>query len=89
MNWLLPFIWIIPCVNIALLSLRSADAFWIWNIGKIVAERALGLKMVVLGYDPYVSKEDLLKLGIEPASLDEIYNRMLVYKYYSINDFPR
>src|SRR4030066_1558479 len=33
------------------------------NIGKVVVERALGLKMVVIGYDPYVSKEDAGKLG--------------------------
>src|SRR5512134_2147512 len=30
----------------------------IGNIGKVVAERALGLKMVVVAFDPYVSKED-------------------------------
>jgi len=45
------------------------------NIGKVVAERALGLKMVVLGYDPYVPNEDLLKLGVEPVDLDELYAR--------------
>ncbi len=45
------------------------------NIGKVVAERALGLRMIVLGYDPYVSKEDCQRLGVEPASLDDIYTR--------------
>jgi len=45
------------------------------NIGKVVAERALGLKMVVLGYDPYVPNEDLLKVGVKPVSLDELYAR--------------
>ncbi|MFX1427060.1 MAG: phosphoglycerate dehydrogenase [Promethearchaeota archaeon] len=55
----------------------------IGNIGKTVAERALGLKMVVLGYDPYVPKEDLLKLGIEPVSLDEIYNRSDFITYHT------
>jgi len=55
----------------------------IGNIGKIVAERALGLKMTVLGYDPYVSKEDLLKLGIEPANLDEIYSRSDFITYHT------
>jgi D-3-phosphoglycerate dehydrogenase len=47
----------------------------IGNIGKAVAERALGLKMVVLGYDPYVPNEDILKLGVEPVNIDEIYAR--------------
>ncbi|MFX1346165.1 MAG: phosphoglycerate dehydrogenase [Promethearchaeota archaeon] len=45
------------------------------NIGRVVAERALGLKMVVLGYDPYVPNEELLKLGVEPVNLDGLYAR--------------
>ncbi|MDA8122402.1 MAG: phosphoglycerate dehydrogenase [Deltaproteobacteria bacterium] len=44
-------------------------------IGKVVAERGLGLKMVVLGYDPFVSKEDMGRLGVEYVSLDELYRR--------------
>lgn len=55
----------------------------IGNIGKIVAERALGLKMAVLGYDPYVSKEDILKLGVEPVNLDEIYARSDFITYHT------
>lgn len=43
------------------------------NIGGIVATRALGLKMKVLGYDPYLTPERALDLGITPASLDDIY----------------
>src|SRR3989337_2655229 len=45
------------------------------NIGKVVVERALGLKMVVIGYDPYVSKEDAGKLGVELVPLDDLYGR--------------
>ncbi|MFX1311152.1 MAG: phosphoglycerate dehydrogenase [Promethearchaeota archaeon] len=55
----------------------------IGNIGKIVAERALGLKMIVLGYDPYVSGEQLLKLGIEPTKIDEIYARSDFITYHT------
>lgn len=43
------------------------------NIGAIVADRALGLKMRVLAFDPFVSAETAAKLGVEIASLDEIY----------------
>lgn len=43
------------------------------NIGAIVADRALGLKMRVLAFDPFVSSETAAKLGVEIASLDEIY----------------
>jgi D-3-phosphoglycerate dehydrogenase len=44
-------------------------------IGKVVADRALGLKMVVLGFDPYVSKDDMARLGVEYVTLDELYAR--------------
>ncbi|NJD63558.1 MAG: phosphoglycerate dehydrogenase [Deltaproteobacteria bacterium] len=45
------------------------------NIGKVVAERGLGLKMSVLGYDPYVSKEDMARLGVEFVTLDDLFRR--------------
>jgi len=42
------------------------------NIGRIVAERAVGLKMKVLGYDPFV-KLDVAPLEVKlAASLDEV-----------------
>jgi D-3-phosphoglycerate dehydrogenase len=43
------------------------------NIGSIVAERALGLKMRVIAYDPFVTPEAAAKLRVELVSLDEIY----------------
>ena len=43
------------------------------NIGAIVAERALGLKMRVIAYDPFVSPETAAKLRVELVSLDELY----------------
>ena len=45
------------------------------NIGKIVADRAQGLKMDVVGYDPFLSPDVAEKLGIEPVSLEELYQR--------------
>ncbi|HZW37598.1 MAG: phosphoglycerate dehydrogenase [Deltaproteobacteria bacterium] len=45
------------------------------NIGKVVAERGLGLKMSVLGYDPYVSKDDMARLGVEYVALDDLFRR--------------
>ncbi len=45
------------------------------NIGAIVAERALGLKMQILAYDPFVSPETAAKLRVELSSLDDIYAR--------------
>jgi len=45
------------------------------NIGSIVADRALGLKMKVLAYDPYLSEERARDLGVEKADLDTIFAR--------------
>ncbi|WP_038057798.1 phosphoglycerate dehydrogenase [Thermodesulfobacterium hydrogeniphilum] len=45
------------------------------RIGSIVADRALGLKMKVIGYDPFVTPEAAEKKGIELVSLEELYKR--------------
>lgn len=44
-------------------------------IGRIVAERARGLGMHVLAYDPFVDAPAIAETGAEPASLDEIFSR--------------
>ena len=45
------------------------------NIGAIVANRAQGLKMRVLAYDPFVSTERAEELGVEKVELDELLAR--------------
>src|SRR5579864_7065704 len=45
------------------------------NIGAIVADRALGLKMKVVAYDPYLSPERADDLGVEKVELDELFKR--------------
>ncbi len=45
------------------------------NIGGIVCERALGLKMKVVAYDPYLGEEKAAKMGIEKVELDELLAR--------------
>ena len=42
------------------------------NIGSIVAARALGLKMKVLAYDPFLSEERAAELGVKKVELDEL-----------------
>jgi len=42
------------------------------NIGKLVAERALGLKMKVIAYDPFITEEAASKLGVEVVELDDL-----------------
>jgi len=45
------------------------------NIGAIVADRALGLKMKVVAYDPYLSPERAQTLGVEKVELDQLLAR--------------
>jgi D-3-phosphoglycerate dehydrogenase len=45
------------------------------TIGSTVADRALGLRMKVLAYDPYLSAERAVALGVEKVSLDELLPR--------------
>ena len=45
------------------------------NIGTVVAERAQGLKMRVVGYDPYLSPENAKRLGIEKLDLNDLLRR--------------
>src|SRR3954465_5821961 len=45
------------------------------NIGAIVADRAQGLKMRVVAYDPLLSPERAVELGVERVSLDELLGR--------------
>ena len=45
------------------------------NIGSIVADRALGLKMKVIAFDPYLSPERARDIGVEKVELDELFKR--------------
>jgi len=45
------------------------------NIGSIVADRALGLKMKVIAFDPFLSHERATDLGVEKVELDELFRR--------------
>lgn len=45
------------------------------NIGAIVADRAIGLKMKVVAYDPFLSPERAVQLGVEKVELDELFAR--------------
>jgi D-3-phosphoglycerate dehydrogenase len=45
------------------------------NIGSIVADRAIGLKMKVIAFDPFLSPERALDLGVEKVELDDLLKR--------------
>lgn len=45
------------------------------NIGSIVADRARGLKMKVIAYDPFLTEERAVELGIEKVDLNDLLAR--------------
>src|SRR6185437_7809415 len=54
---------------------KTLDLIGCGNIGSIVADRAQGLKMKVIAYDPFLSPDRALDLGVEKVELDELYQR--------------
>ena len=45
------------------------------NIGSIVIDRALGLRMRVIAYDPFLSAERAVEIGVEKVELEELLKR--------------
>src|SRR5829696_1761209 len=45
------------------------------NIGSIVVDRALGLRMRVIAYDPFLSPERAADIGVHKVELDELFKR--------------
>ncbi|MDB2490302.1 phosphoglycerate dehydrogenase [Paracoccus sp. (in: a-proteobacteria)] len=45
------------------------------NIGSIVIDRALGLHMKVLAYDPFLSEERATEIGVTKVDLDDLLGR--------------
>jgi D-3-phosphoglycerate dehydrogenase len=45
------------------------------NIGAIVADRAIGLRMKVIAYDPYLTDKRALDLGVEKVELEQLLAR--------------
>jgi D-3-phosphoglycerate dehydrogenase len=45
------------------------------NVGSIVADRALGLHMKVIAYDPFLAPERAQDIGVEKVELDDLFRR--------------
>jgi D-3-phosphoglycerate dehydrogenase / 2-oxoglutarate reductase len=45
------------------------------NIGSIVADRAIGMKMKAIAYDPFLSEERARNLGVEKVDLEDLLRR--------------
>ena len=53
------------------------------NIGALVAERAAALKMKVIAYDPFLSAERAVKLGVEKVELEDLLARAEVISLHT------
>lgn len=51
---------------------KTLGIIGVGRVGSAVAERAAGLRMRVLGYDPYLPAERAARLGVEPVGLDRL-----------------
>ncbi len=45
------------------------------NIGSIAADRALGLRMKVVAFDPFLTEDRAKEIGVEKVELDELFAR--------------
>ena len=57
------------------LTAKTLGVIGAGNIGSIVIDRALGLRMKVVAYDPFLSEERATELGVEKVELDELLAR--------------
>ena len=57
------------------LSYKTLGLIGCGNIGSRVAERAQGLSMKVAAYDPFLTEERALELGVEKVELEELFAR--------------
>jgi D-3-phosphoglycerate dehydrogenase / 2-oxoglutarate reductase len=57
------------------LTAKTLGVIGCGNIGSIVADRALGLKMKVIAFDPFLTAERALDIGVEKVTLEELLER--------------
>ena len=57
------------------LTAKTLGVIGAGNIGSIVCDRALGLKMKVIAYDPFLNEDRAEKMGVTKVELDELLER--------------
>jgi D-3-phosphoglycerate dehydrogenase / 2-oxoglutarate reductase len=57
------------------LTAKTLGVIGCGNIGAIVADRGVGLKMRVIAFDPFLSPERAIALGVEKVELDQLLAR--------------
>lgn len=69
---------------------KTLGIIGIGNIGAVVADRALGLKLKVIAHDPFVSEERARQIGVELVSLAELFQRAdIITIHTSLTDETR
>ena len=69
---------------------KTLGVFGYGNIGKIVADRAQGLKMRVIVFDPFLTAEVAAKNGVELVSKEELFERAdYITAHVPLNDSTR
>ncbi len=54
---------------------KTLGVVGIGNIGSVVVERCLAMKMRVIAFDPFISPEAAARLGVELVPMDEIWRQ--------------
>jgi D-3-phosphoglycerate dehydrogenase len=54
---------------------KTLGVIGIGNIGSVVVDRCLGMKMKVVAYDPFISEAAAREMGCETVTLDELFRR--------------
>lgn len=72
------------------LAFKTLGLIGCGNIGSIVADRAQGLKMKVVVYDPYLSEEKAQSLNLEKVTLEDLLKRAdFISLHTPLNDSTR
>jgi len=54
---------------------KTIGVIGLGNVGRIVAERAAGLRMKVIGCDPFIAADNVARMGVEPGTLEDIFTK--------------
>ena len=54
---------------------KTLGVIGLGNVGRIVAERAAGLRMKVIGYDPFIAADNVARMGVEPGTLEDVFTK--------------
>ena len=72
------------------LPVKILGVFGYGNIGKIVADRAQGLKMRVIVFDPFLTAEVAAKNGVELVTKEKLFERAdYITAHVPLNDSTR